>query len=41
MIMIIIYVFLAAESESDIDFSPTRLDFALQEVGNFAFLQKI
>ena len=28
MRMIIFHVFLAAESESDISFSPTRLDFA-------------
>ena len=34
MSMIISYVFLAAESKSDISFSPTRLDLAVQGVGN-------
>ena len=38
MSMIIFYVFLAAESEFDIRFSPSRLDFAVQEVEIFAFL---
>ena len=32
MSMIIFYVFLAAEFEFDINFPPTRLDFAVQEV---------
>ena len=32
MYMIIFYVFFAAESEFDIRFSPSRLDFAVQEV---------
>ena len=32
MSMIIFYVFLAAESDSDIRFPPSRLDFAAQEV---------
>ena len=36
--MIIFYVFLAVKSDSDIRFSQTRLDFAVQEVGSFAFL---
>ena len=31
MIMIVIYIFLAAEAEFHIIFSPTRLDLALQE----------
>ena len=39
--MMIFYVFLAAESESDIRFSPTLLDLAVKEVGHFAFLKKI
>ena len=34
-------VFLATESEVDNHFSPTRLDLAVQEVDNFAFLYKI
>ena len=38
MSMIIFYVFLAAESEFDIRFSLSRLDFAAQEVEIFAFL---
>ena len=33
--------FLAAESEFDIRFSPSRLDLAVQEVEIFAFLQNI
>ena len=33
--MIIFYVFLAAESEFDIRFSPSRLDFAEHEVTIF------
>ena len=32
MSMIVFYVFLAAKFESDIRFSPTRLDFAVNEV---------
>ena len=38
MSVLIFYVFLAAESEFGIHFSPTRLDFAVQEVEIFAFL---
>ena len=38
MSMIIFYVFLTAESEFDICFSPPRLDFAVHEVEIFAFL---
>ena len=41
MIMIIFYVFLAAESEFDNHLSPTRLDLAVQEVKILAFLSKI
>ena len=37
MSKIIFYVFLAAESESDISLSPTSLDLAAQEVVHFAF----
>ena len=37
MSMIIFYVFLAAQSDSDIRFSPSRLDFAVHEVEIFAF----
>ena len=33
--------FLAAESDFDIRFYPSRLDLAVQEVDIFAFLQKI
>ena len=40
MSMIIFYVFLTAESKFDICFSPSRLDFAAQEVEIFAFLYK-
>ena len=35
MSVIIYYVFLAAESESDISFAPSRLDFAASEVTIF------
>ena len=35
MSMIIFYVFLAAESDSDIRFPPSRLDFAAHEVTIF------
>ena len=35
------YVFLAAESEFDIHFSPTHLDFAVQELEIFTFLKKM
>ena len=38
MSMIIFYVFLAAESEFDNHFSPSRLDFDVQEVEIFAFV---
>ena len=38
MSMIIFYVILAAESEFDICFSPSHLDFAVQELEIFAFL---
>ena len=38
MSIIIFYVFLAAESEFDNRFSPSRLDLAVQEVEMFAFL---
>ena len=38
--MIIIYVFLAAESESDIRFVSSRLDFAEPGLWIFAFLLK-
>ena len=41
MSMIIFYVFLAAESEFDIRFSSSRLDFAVEEVETFAFLWKM
>ena len=41
MSMIIFYVFLAAESAFDIRFTSSLLDFAVQEVEMFAFLQKI
>ena len=33
--MIIIYVFLATESDSDISLSPTRLDLTVQEILHF------
>ena len=39
--MIIFYVSFTLQSETDISFSPTRLDLAVQEVQNFAFLLKI
>ena len=35
MSMILFYVFLAAESDSDIRFPPSRLDFAAHEVTIF------
>ena len=41
MSMISFQVSLAAESEFDIRFSPSRLDLAVQEVGIFAFVKKI
>ena len=37
MSMILFYVYIRAESESDIRFSPTRLDFAAHE---FTLLKK-
>ena len=40
MSMIIFYVFLAAESESDIRFASPRLDLAVLELWIFAFLLK-
>ena len=40
MSMIICYVFLAAESESDIRFASSRLDLGLPELWIFAFLLK-
>ena len=41
MNMIIFYVLLVAESEFDIRFSPSRLDFAVQEVESFHFYGKL
>ena len=41
MSMIIFYVFLAAESEFNIRFSPSRLDFSVQEVEIFHFYRKL
>ena len=41
MSMMIVYVFSTAESKFDNHFSPTLLDFAVQEKDIFAFLQKI
>ena len=38
--MIIFYVFLAAESESDIRFASSRLDLTVPELWIFAFLLK-
>ena len=35
MSVVIFYVFLAAESETDISFAPSRLDFAACEVTIF------
>ena len=40
MMSIIFYVFLAAESESDIRFASSRLDLAVPELWIFAFLLK-
>ena len=40
MSMIICYVFLAAESESDIRFASSRLDLAAPDLWIFAFLLK-
>ena len=37
--MIILHVFLATESESDISFSPTSLDFAAGEVTMFKTIE--
>ena len=39
--IIIFYLLLAAQSEFDIRFPPSGLDYAVQEVEIFAFLQKI
>ena len=41
MSMILFYVYIRAESESDIRFSPTRLDFDAHEVTIFKKQQKI
>ena len=41
MSMIIFYVFWAAESDSDIRFPPSRLDFAAHEVNIFRKKLKI
>ena len=40
MSMIIFYVFLAAESESDIRFASSRLDLAVTDLWIFAILLK-
>ena len=40
MSMIIFYVFLAAESESDIRFASSRLDLAVPDLWIFAYLLK-
>ena len=41
MSMIIFFFFLAAESEFDINFSPTRLSLAAQEVEILHFYRKL
>ena len=38
--MIIFYVFLAAESESDVGFASSRLDLSVPQLWIFAFLLK-